>query len=174
MLETKHGVGTFVRTFNLNPVLETLTFSLLFDQNGLYKMTQIRESMEVGLIREVVAKISEEDLDELERLCQETRESGWTGEYDQPFHHQIYACLSNELIGQVLDIYWMACKAVIDETSFTDADRFDNWRDHYQIYLALRARDPAEAIDAMRKHFIRAKARMRSDPNDSESMVPDC
>jgi DNA-binding FadR family transcriptional regulator len=160
MLETKHGVGTFVRTYNLIPVFETLSFSLLFDEDGLYKMTQIRESMEVGLIREVVAKIDEEDLRGLEQLCQETAEEGWTADYDQPFHRLIYRCLNNELVAQILDVYWMASAALIDSSFFTPADRLDNWRDHHQIAVALRARDPEAAIESMRTHFARAKARM--------------
>jgi DNA-binding FadR family transcriptional regulator len=160
MLETKHGVGTFVRTYNLTAVFETLSFSLLFDQDGLYKMTQIRESMEVGLLREVVAKIPEEDIVTLEQLCEETCAIGWSAEYDQPFHRQIYECLSNELVAQVLDIYWMASSALIDSAFFTLRDRLDNWQDHRQIVIALRARDPEAAIEAMRNHFARAKARM--------------
>jgi hypothetical protein len=52
-------------------------------------MTQIRESMEVGLIREVVANIDEEELCHLEQLCQETEVGGWTAECDQPFHRLI-------------------------------------------------------------------------------------
>jgi DNA-binding FadR family transcriptional regulator len=160
MLETKHGIGTFVRTYNLIPVFETLSFSLLIDEDGLYKMTQIRESMEVGLIREVVAKIEEDDLRALEHLCAETSQSGWSAEFDMPFHRQIYRCLNNELVAQILDIYWMASTALIDSTFFTHEDRLDNWHDHHQIAVSLRERDPEAAIESMRKHFARAKARM--------------
>ena len=160
MLETKHGVGTFVRTYNLTPVLETLSFSLLFDQDGLFKMTQIRESMEVGLIREVVAKIPEEEINKLAAICEASAQNGWTVEDDQPFHRQIYECLNNELVAQILDIYWMAGSALINSEFFTLADRLDNWQDHHQIVVALRAHDSEAAIDAMRTHFARATERI--------------
>ena len=160
MLETKHGVGTFVRAYNLAPVFEALSFSLLFDQDGLLKMTQIRESMEVGLIREVIAKIAEEDIDKLAAICEASAQQGWTAQDDQPFHRQIYACLNNELVAQILDIYWMAGSALINSEFFTVSDRLDNWQDHYQIVEALRAHDPEAAIEAMRQHFARATERI--------------
>jgi DNA-binding FadR family transcriptional regulator len=161
MLETRHGIGTFVRTYNLTAVFESLSFNLLFDADGLYKMTQIRESMEVGLLREVVASISDDELAKLDEIFQRTQNFDWTADCDRPFHRLIYTCLNNELIAQVLDIYWMASAALIDTAFFTDSDRRDNWHDHHNVYLALAARDPEAAIDAMRKHFARSKARMR-------------
>lgn len=173
MLETRHGVGTFVRTFNLIPVFETLSFSLLFDQDGLYKMTKIREAVEVGMIREVVATIPEADINALGQLCQATEAVGWSADYDRPFHQQLYNCLNNELLGQILEIYWMASSALIDADFFTPQDRQDNWQDHHQIVIALRERDPEAAIQAMRIHFARATARMRPPHDQSDNSLPD-
>src|SRR5687767_12658172 len=45
MLETRHGVGTFVCSYNLTPIFESLSFSLFFDNDGLYKLIQIRKAI---------------------------------------------------------------------------------------------------------------------------------
>jgi len=161
MLETRHGIGTFVCSYNLIPIFETLSFSLLFDNAGLYKLIQIREAMEVGLIQEVASRISDEDLQKLEELCEQTVNQPWEAEYDIEFHRVIYKCLANELIAQILDIYWMTCTKLIDRSAYSPADKQLNREDHCQIVTALKSRNPTAAVDSLRKHFADAKGRLR-------------
>jgi DNA-binding FadR family transcriptional regulator len=161
MLETRHGIGTFVCSYNLIPVFETLSFSLLFDKDGLYKLIQIREAIEVGLIQEVVRRISDEDLQRLEELCEETASESWEARHDIEFHRVLYRCLENELVAQILDVYWMTSTKVIDRSAFAPTDKEFNRQEHCEIVMALKTRDANAAVKSMRKHFSDAKARLR-------------
>jgi DNA-binding FadR family transcriptional regulator len=160
MLETRHGVGTFVCSYNLTPIFETLSFSLLFDNAGLLKLMQIREAMEVGLIPEVVAQISDDDMRKLEALCQQTITPAWGSAEDIEFHRIMYRCLGNELIAQILDIYWMTSAKLIDRSAYSATDRQLNRQYHCEIVAALQQRNAQVAVERMRKHFADARQRL--------------
>jgi DNA-binding FadR family transcriptional regulator len=160
MLETRHGVGTFVCSYNLLPIFETLSFSLLFDNEGLLKLMQIREAMEVGLIPEVVAQISDDDVRKLEVLCQQTTTPTWGSAEDIEFHRIMYRCLGNELIAQILDIYWMTSVKLIDRSAYSPTDRQLNRQVHCEIAAALQQRNAHLAVERTRKHFADAKQRL--------------
>lgn len=161
MLETRHGIGTFVCSYNLMPIFETLSFSLLFDKDGLYKFIQIREAIEVGLIQEVVTRLSNEDLQRLEELCEQTASQSWESRHDIEFHRVLYRCLENELVVQILDVYWMTSTKVLDRSAYSPADREFNRQEHCDIVAALKSRDATAAVNSMRKHFSDAKARLQ-------------
>jgi DNA-binding FadR family transcriptional regulator len=161
MLETRHGIGTFVCSYNLMPIFETLSFSLLFDNDGLYKLIQIREAIEVGLIQEVVTRIGDEDLRRLEELCEETVSQLWEAGHDIEFHRALYRCLENELVAQILDVYWMTSTKVIDRSAYSPSDKEFNRQEHCDIVTALKSRDANAAVKSMRKHFADAKARLQ-------------
>lgn len=171
MLETRHGVGTFVCSYNLTPVFETLSFSLLFDKEGLYKLIQIREAMECGLICQVVIEMSDADLDELDELCAQTANSEWEPMHDVAFHRVMYRCLRNELIEQVLDIYWMTSAKLIDRSAYSRRDRRLNREEHCAIAAALRGRDADVVVECLRKHFADAKQRLQRNEASVEAQA---
>jgi DNA-binding FadR family transcriptional regulator len=163
MLETRHGIGTFVCSYNLIPIFESLSFSLFFDNDGLYKLIQIREAVEVGLIHDVVSTIGDDDLRELDALCKLGAEAGWKTELDTQFHRQIYQCLGNELVAHILDIYWMTSAKLVDSAAFTPAQRRNDWGVHRRIVDALQMRDVEAAVASLQNHFAQAKSRLKSD-----------
>jgi DNA-binding FadR family transcriptional regulator len=163
MLETRHGIGTFVCSYNLTPIFESLSFSLFFDNDGLYKLIQIRRAIEVGLIHDVVKVIGEGDLQALDELCRQGAESGWKTELDIHFHRRIYQCLNNELIAHILDIYWMTSAKLLDSASFTQQQRQTDWQDHRRIVDALQLRNAEAAVASLQLHFAHAESRLRAE-----------
>jgi DNA-binding FadR family transcriptional regulator len=163
MLETRHGIGTFVCGYNLTPIFESLSFSLFFDNKGLYKLIQIRKAIEVGLVHDVVPVIQEADLQTLDEMCVQSQATGWSAALDMRFHRLIYECLNNELIGHILDIYWMTSAKLVDPTAFTRFQRKFDWHIHRRIVDALQARDAEAAVAALQFHFVRAASRLHAD-----------
>jgi DNA-binding FadR family transcriptional regulator len=163
MLETRHGVGTFVCSYNLTPIFESLSFSLFFDNDGIYKLIQIRQAMEIGLIHEVLNRIAEDDLQALEELCRQGAQMGWNKELDMQFHRRLYQCLDNELIAHILDIYWMTSAKLVDSTAFTQLQRQTDWQIHRQIVDALQTRNANAAVASLQLHFTSAAVRFRGD-----------
>ncbi len=160
LVEIRHGVGIFVRAYNLTPILENLTFSLLFEKENLSKLIQIREAMEVGLIREAMAQMSDETVAELERLLHQMASDNARHEIDIEFHRTIYRDLHNELIAQFLDIFWMVHRRLFQYQTAGAALLAQTWRDHEAIFLAIKARDTEAVTLGLRQHFQAARSRI--------------
>jgi DNA-binding FadR family transcriptional regulator len=153
VLRTKHGVGTFIRAYDLSPILDNLSFSLLFAHESLIKMVQIREAMEIGLIPAVVEQITEEDICDLETILAQMKDDNSKEGLEIVFHRTLYRCLNNALIPQFLDIFWLVHRDFLHRSMIVSADAINRWQIHAPIVDAIKTRDAANAVEAMRSHF---------------------
>ena len=55
LIYSRRGEGRYVRGFNLDPILENLHYSLLFDTEDVREMIDIRERLEMGFIGDAIA-----------------------------------------------------------------------------------------------------------------------
>jgi DNA-binding FadR family transcriptional regulator len=162
ILDTKHGVGTFIRAYDISPILDNLSFSLLFKRDNLYRLIQIREAMEVGLIPAVVAQIDEENLSKLESILDEIAHSQDSYALEIDFHRTLYRCLNNELIPQFLDIFWLVHHDLVDQAMISHVGGDIRWRTHQPIVEALKKRDANAAIHAIHQHFDGVKHQLKA------------
>jgi DNA-binding FadR family transcriptional regulator len=153
IIETKHGVGTFIRSYDLTPVLENLSFSLLFEPQSMRNLVQIREAIEVGVMPQVVAQIDEVHLQELEEILDKMgSEEGEEG-IDRCFHRTLYACLGNSLLLEFLDVFWLVHHDLASRFMIVSTDPRTRWETHAPIVHALRRRHVEDAVQAMHAHF---------------------
>lgn len=163
VLTTKHGVGTFIRAYDLSPILENLSFSLLFASDSLYKLVQIREAMEVGLIAEVVGKISAEQVEELDNILVQMSEADpLENDMEIVFHTALYSCLDNDLIPQFLDIFWVVHRDLVSRSMIFPTAGELRWEAHVPIVKALKEGDAAAAVEAMHIHFDGIKSQLEN------------
>src|ERR1700712_4210446 len=73
ILETRQGSGLFVREFSFEPLLENMSYGLLFDLRQLAELLQVRKILESGLINDAIQKMSEEQLMKLHDLLDKMR-----------------------------------------------------------------------------------------------------
>ena len=94
MIYSRRGEGRYVRGFNLDPILENLHYSLLFDTEDPREMIEVREQLEIGFIGAAIAAMDSETLSDLRSLVTEMRQRALSGEYfldkDLEFHASIY------------------------------------------------------------------------------------
>jgi len=57
MIYSRRGEGRYVRGFNLDPILENLHYSLLFDTEDAREMIEVREQLEIGFIGAAIAAL---------------------------------------------------------------------------------------------------------------------
>jgi DNA-binding FadR family transcriptional regulator len=153
VLQTKHGIGTFIRAYDLSPILDNLSFSLLFAHESLSKMVQIREAMEIGLIPTVVEQIRKEDIHELESILAQMKDDNSAEGLEVVFHRTLYRCLDNPLIPQFLDIFWLVHRDLLHRSMVVSADATNRWQTHAPIVEAIKLRNTTNAVKAMRSHF---------------------
>lgn len=161
IVEIRHGYGTYVGRFSLDPLTNGLTFRTLQgigrDIRAIGEILEVREALEDGLIRRVAATIPDDDLADLDRLVTAMTDRAQAGETfpdeDREFHEILYRSLHNQLVSQLLQAFWTVFHRVNSELGGEDPDPAETARRHRAIYLALRRHDVVRAQKAMAEHF---------------------
>lgn len=157
IVEIRHGFGTFVGAASLDVLGPSLEFRVRSGVQALHDLVEVRELLEVGLIGTVATTSSSARLSALDALVTAMRTDL---EADRAFHALLYETCGNELVLQLIDLFWNVYHQV-EHILGEPEDHMDTIiANHRRIVEALRARDAASAQDAMRLHFRDVKARI--------------
>jgi DNA-binding FadR family transcriptional regulator len=165
ILETRPGKGLYVRPFSLDPILDNLAYSLLFDRDSIVELLDVRERLEVGLLPQAVGALTPGQLELLRSLVRRQREKAERGESpleeDRFFHRTIMEATGNRLALKLLDVFWAVLMRARDRRLAVDEAPQRTWRNHQRILAALEAADAAGAQTAMTDHFTDIEDRVR-------------
>jgi DNA-binding FadR family transcriptional regulator len=171
VVETRHGLGTYVGQASLGPLIDGVAFNLSqrlsSDTRGLRELLELREILEVELIRRATGQHSDEQLDTLNGLVLQMEDFASQGimepTLDRVFHEVLYAPLRNRAVTLLLDAFWEVQEKVRLQlppiTRVEDIEALNaGW--HRAIIDAVRRGDPAVAAVAMQEHFTGIERRM--------------
>ncbi|MGH6760821.1 MAG: FadR/GntR family transcriptional regulator [Phyllobacterium sp.] len=157
VLESRRGIGVFVKAFSFEPLLENLAYGLGGALKQIEEVITIRRTLEVGLIDKTVELIGPDDIRELRETCDKMKERAERGESfpdeDRRFHQLLFRCQDNEVLLRLLEVFWLAFYKASDFVNLDNADPIQTWRDHAMIVDAVEAGDPAAARDQLDKHY---------------------
>lgn len=157
VLETRRGIGVFVREFTFQPLLDSLTFGLGPGLRDIDELREIRRVLETGLIARSVELMSDEDVAELRAVTARMRERAERGEgfaeEDQLFHELLFRCQSNKMLTSLIDVFWRAFYKVSNFANLANSDPMSTWRDHHEIVEAVAARDADRARARLDEHY---------------------
>jgi DNA-binding FadR family transcriptional regulator len=162
IVDIRHGYGTFVGQASLNALTASLAFRVRSRAGhgirAIHDLVEIRELIETGLIGEVAkARTSETRLSALDSLVTAMAHDRGA---DRAFHALLYEACGNELVLQLIGLFWDTYHEVehlLGEPADRTADIIAN---HRRIVAALRAQDADAARDAMRLHFRDVRLRI--------------
>ncbi|MBB4217935.1 DNA-binding FadR family transcriptional regulator [Rhizobium sp. BK212] len=157
VLETRRGVGIFVKAFSFEPLLDNLAYGLGGALRQIEEVLEIRRTLEVGLIGKTIEVIAEEDISELRATVNRMRVHAERGETfatdDQLFHRLLFRCQDNETLVRLIDVFWLAFYKASDFVNLENTDPMATWRDHAAIVDAIEARDLEEARRRLDRHY---------------------
>jgi DNA-binding FadR family transcriptional regulator len=157
IVEVRHGTGVFVREFNFDSMMDLLSYGLVFDQNRIADICQLRKWLETAAIGEVIERITDQDLARIqvlfERWEQRIAAHESTAEEDRAFHKLLFAVLDNPSLSALIDIFWVVFHAVPVGTVTTDLQPATTIQDHRDILSAVQARDAKRARQCIEQHF---------------------
>jgi DNA-binding FadR family transcriptional regulator len=157
ILETRRGVGVFVREFSLEPLLAHLTYGLDRDLHGVSEILDIRRTLEVAMIESAMARLTDVDQAELAATldAMEARARRGLGfpDEDRAFHRVLFRGLRNRVMLRLIDAFWLAFHNASGFFEMADSDPVATWRDHAEILAAVRAHDPAAARARLELHY---------------------
>lgn len=165
ILETRPGKGLYVRPFSLDPILDNLAYSLLFDRNSIVELLEVREHLEAGLLPRAMAALSPAQLDVLRSLVRRMREKGERGEpfpeEDRFFHRTLCEATGNRLLLRLLDVFWVVFRRLRDRSLTVDETPERTWRNHARLLEAIERGDVAGAQEALAAHFVDIEERIQ-------------
>jgi len=157
VLETRRGVGVFVKEFSFKPLLDNLAYGLQASLRDIDELRQIRLVLETGLIDKTIEMISAEDLSELrqvtERMRARAEKNQDFAEEDQLFHKLLFRCQNNQMLSSLIDIFWMAFYKTSGFADLENPNPLSTWRDHHDIVEAVAARDVKAARERLAAHY---------------------
>ncbi|GAB2828181.1 FadR/GntR family transcriptional regulator [Actinocorallia aurea] len=168
IVEIRHGFGTYVGDCSLDPFADALVFrgrkSLRGDRQEIHEIIALRQALEAGLMGQLVAVVTDAHLAALEERLHELERHAGQGEAgdvaDRAFHDQLYAPLGNQLMSQLLRVFWDVYHDLSHELAPADRDPAGIIAAHREIYEAVAARDAARASAAIFEHFQGIRERL--------------
>ncbi|MEW9306605.1 MULTISPECIES: FadR/GntR family transcriptional regulator [Labrys] len=157
ILETRRGIGVFVKAFSFAPLLDNLAYGLGGALREVEEVLEIRRVLEVGLIAKTVALIGEDDIEELRHTVEQMRQAAERNQSfaaeDQRFHNLLFRCQDNRMLTSLIDVFWLAFYKASDFVNLANIDPMATWQDHYDIYAAVAARDVEAARSRLDQHY---------------------
>jgi len=164
IVEVRHGNGLFVREYNFDPILETLSYGMRFDSTALVELVQIRIWLEAAVVEEAVRRINPHDVAQLELIMQEWAERAAQdlscADLDRQFHGTLYASLENQTLVKLLEVFWIAFDR-FDVDSFHPPQPLVTFEQHRAILDAIKAGDPGLTRQRLIQHFDHLQEKVR-------------
>jgi len=157
LIESRQGDGTYVRSVSVEQLTEPLALLLLQSRTQMRELWEVRRVLEPALAEFAAARITDEELAELDAILEQQRrkvEAGFIAlEEDTAFHNGIAEAARNTVMLRALD-------TLVDllrqsrERSLQQHDRpAYSLAGHRRILAALRRRDPDGARTEMLRHL---------------------
>ena len=168
VVETRHGLGTYVGQASLAPLIDGMAFNLVQnigrDTRTLREMLQLREILELELVRRVTGMHTPDQLDRLEacvsRMEAEAARGIMDPHVDRAFHDALYEPLDNHVVRLILHAFWDVQEGVAAQLPEGPSIAPTNARWHRDILDAVRRGDTAAAAVAMRAQFTGVRGRL--------------
>lgn len=162
IVEIRHGHGTFVSAGSLSALAPSLAYQLrsrpAHDLGAVHDLIEVREVIETGLIGTVAERGPVDDqLSALDRLVEAMADDPGA---DRAFHALLYQGTGNQIVLQLIGLFWDSYHAVEDLLGAPEGPLADIIDNHRQIVAALRDADPEAARTAMRVHFTDIRQRV--------------
>lgn len=167
LVETRHGLGTFVSDNPLGRELFSVSRTGI-DPAELRQLFELRAEVESGAAALAARFRQADDLKSMQAALDRLSDSiarGVSGnEHDVAFHNQIARASGNRFFAEFLEFY---ARRVSDAVAIarSNSARVEGWSrmvqfEHEAIYAAIEARSPEEARAAMWMHLHNARRRL--------------
>lgn len=157
--------GAFVTVPSSDRVGEGLADLLTLSVISAADVTEVRMILEAGIVPLVCARATEEDLADLERICERSEEALKAGDYSMDlsleFHIRVAQATHNPAVVMLIESFRGPLLMSL-QLAREAAPEMGNLgtREHEQFIEAVRRRDPDAASTIMREHLERTAHRL--------------
>lgn len=162
LVEIKPGKGAYVKTPSEEKVLEVLKRVLVNNRSTLYEILEVREQIELAIIKKAAERIQENSIAYLKELYDEMEKNKKNiskyVDLDFEFHIGLAKSTNNTMFLVLVNTFYkIADKILFSTTKLRPQDIKIAQEHHKMIINALMLHDKDEASAMMQKHmdFIR-------------------
>ncbi len=157
VLESRRGVGVFVKLFSFDPLLENLAYGLGDSIAHIEDVVELRRAIEVGLIDKAMRLMTADDHAALQACvaamgARAGRNEAFPEE-DRQFHLLLFRCLGNKALDQLIAIFWAAFHKTSNFVNLKNSDPLATWCDHTAIVEAVISGNVADARRRLDQHY---------------------
>ncbi|PXY20400.1 GntR family transcriptional regulator [Prauserella coralliicola] len=172
IVDIRHGYGTYVGSVPLSALETGLAFrgalSVRGDYADIRNLLEVREVLESGLVGHVLAAYDRLDFAALDEAVAAMEREAEQGRYapteDWRFHETLYRPLGNDLVLDLLQVFWKVFNALDAQLPRADDTPAVTAQWHRAILEALRAKDEPALRAAVDEHFRGIRARVATSP----------
>jgi GntR family transcriptional repressor for pyruvate dehydrogenase complex len=166
VVEMRQGDGTYVTSLEPALLVEHLDFVFSLDDSTFLQLLEARKALEPGIAAAAAGRISDKEIAELEACLERTlasmEEPAAFLQADLELHARIAAAAQNPILNRFMAIIGRLGEASRQRTVEIAGIRQQTVSDHRAIVLALKARDPAGAHQAMLQHLDHIQQQLES------------
>src|SRR5207247_31809 len=157
LLDTRHGQGTFPRELDVNRLVAPIASILTYRHDLREELLDVRRMFEPAVARAAAARVTDEDLADLQRILdtqrRKLRTGGSTLIEDTAFHAALARATRNRVVMRIMETLNDLLIESRRETLKQKGRPERSIRGHEAVVAALRRRDPEAAAQAMHTHI---------------------
>jgi DNA-binding FadR family transcriptional regulator len=157
VLESRRGIGVFVKPFSFDPLLDNLAYGLGDSLAHIEHVLEVRRAIEVGLIDKALRLMGQDDHRALRECVDAMGAQAARGESfpdeDRRFHLLLFRCLDNAVLDHLIALFWATFHKISNFVNLRNSDPFATWRDHVAIVEAVTSGNVADARRRLDQHY---------------------
>ncbi len=160
IIETLHGKGRYIRSFNYEQMINSLTYNLKVHYKDFKEVLQVRIGLEAYFLPRVIGKLGADDFAELEALLVlleqqigEGRDDSELVETHTLFHQRLYKVFDNQLLNSLISMFATFQRMLSEMNRVKTSDNETFLQKHKDLLESLRGEDEAKVIMCLKDHF---------------------
>ncbi|MDU0203926.1 FadR/GntR family transcriptional regulator [Paenibacillus sp. MAH-36] len=160
LIETRPGGGRFLNK-NLSKAEDKTRILDNIERATIIELLEAREIFETGIVELAALRASEQDILEIESALEKwgtiDTESDDPVSPDQAFHLSIAKATHNVVLVNLIDLNMDLLKRTATKTVEIPGRRNEVYKEHFNIFQAIKERDPHKAKETLLYHLKQVK-----------------
>ncbi|MZQ83512.1 GntR family transcriptional regulator [Paenibacillus sp. 5J-6] len=160
LIETRPGGGRFLNK-NLSKAEDKTRILDNIERATIIELLEAREIFETGIVELAAQRASDQDILEIESALEKwgtiDSESDDPVSPDQAFHLSIAKATHNVVLVNLIDLNMDLLKRTATKTVEIPGRRSEVYKEHFNIFQAIKERDPLKAKETLLYHLKQVK-----------------